>query len=428
MKILIVHYRFFVTGGPERYLFNLMQALEALGHEVIPFSIANINNKASRFAAYFARNIGGSQEVFFDAYPKTFGSYTDLLFREFYSFYIKRRLKKLIKDTQPDICYLLVYKRALSPSVIDACKEMNVPVINRISDYNPVCGAASLYRDGKICYYCLDNGDYGCLKYRCIKGRVVPSAIRYLSIKLQRALRFNDKIDAFVCTNDYMKNVMLKRKIAPSERINVIPTFFHCNGELKGTDKEQKIGDVIKFLYIGNLDESKGIYDLIHALSIVARSHDNFSLTIVGGLHKSENDKVMRLITELGLSPKIRFQPFRKDGMVMQYYLESNVTVLPTRWVENLPNTLIESIYYHRPVVVPNFGSFESTTSADIAFYFTPLSIQALAETIVGILDQPEGIRQKANSCEEFYLSHYSEKHHIETLLNLFRKYKNEGN
>ena len=168
MKILIVHYRFFVTGGPERYLFNLMQALEALGHEVIPFSIANINNKASRFAAYFARNIGGSQEVFFDAYPKTFGSYTDLLFREFYSFYIKRRLKKLIKDTQPDICYLLVYKRALSPSVIDACKEMNVPVINRISDYNPVCGAASLYRDGKICYYCLDNGDYGCLKYRCI--------------------------------------------------------------------------------------------------------------------------------------------------------------------------------------------------------------------------------------------------------------------
>ena len=58
MKILIVHYRYFISGGPERYLFNLKEALEARGHEVIPFSIKNSQNVKSLYSNYFVENIG----------------------------------------------------------------------------------------------------------------------------------------------------------------------------------------------------------------------------------------------------------------------------------------------------------------------------------------------------------------------------------
>ena len=39
MRILIVNYRYFISGGPEKYMFNIKKMLEDNGHEVIPFSI-----------------------------------------------------------------------------------------------------------------------------------------------------------------------------------------------------------------------------------------------------------------------------------------------------------------------------------------------------------------------------------------------------
>lgn len=35
MKIILVNYRYFISGGPERYYFNIKEILEKHGHEVI---------------------------------------------------------------------------------------------------------------------------------------------------------------------------------------------------------------------------------------------------------------------------------------------------------------------------------------------------------------------------------------------------------
>ena len=44
MRILLVNYRYFVSGGPEKYMFNIKKILEEAGHEVIPFSIHSNKN------------------------------------------------------------------------------------------------------------------------------------------------------------------------------------------------------------------------------------------------------------------------------------------------------------------------------------------------------------------------------------------------
>ena len=79
MKILIVNYRYFISGGPERYMFNVKEALEQRGHEVIPFSIKTSRNVESKYAKYFAENIGKSDAVFVHEYPKTLRTYCDLV-------------------------------------------------------------------------------------------------------------------------------------------------------------------------------------------------------------------------------------------------------------------------------------------------------------------------------------------------------------
>lgn len=423
MKILLIHYRYFVSGGPERYLFNVKKSLEEHGHEVVPFSIKNSRNLSNKHNKYFVRNIGNSDEVFLDKYPKTFRTYFDLFGREFYSFYVKRKLERLIEIEKPDICYLLVYKRALSPSVIDACKKYKIPVVNRISDYNPVCGAGSLYCAGKVCMSCLKN-EFSCVKNKCIKGSTIYSLARYLSIKLHKFLKIDKKIDAFVCTNKFMSDIMEKYGYE-KKKLYIIPTFFKEDNEFMLLDKTNKINaECIEFLYIGNIDETKGVYDLLKAFNMIKKQIFNFHLYIVGGLHIEENKRVKEIISVSGLSDNITYIPFMKERKVFNYYLKANVSILPARWVENLPNTLVESIYFHRPVLVPNFGSFQYTTDETVSFRYEALSSEALANMLLKICNNPQVIKEKSENCEKFFVRNYSENWHMSCLLKLFEEVK----
>lgn len=423
MKILIVHYRYFISGGPERYLFNVKNALEEMGHTVIPFSIKNSRNEKSEYEEYFVRNIGDSDEVFVNKYPKTIKTYLDLVDREFYSFHVKNKLEQLIKEEKPDICYLLAYKRALSPSVIDICKKYNIPVINRISDYNTVCGNGSLYRDGKFCDMCLENDKY-CLSYNCIKGSKVFSLMRYLSIKLHNAINIHDKISAYVCTNQYMAEMMYKYGY-DSKKLTVIPTFFKEDNDIKSWNKSNNVNiNKINFLFIGNIDETKGIYDLLEALTFLKKEVTNFHLYIVGGLHFEENERVMSLVNENKLNDHITFVPFMSSKEVYRFYLRANVVILPARWVENLPNTLVESIYFNRPVVIPNYGSFKYTTDESVSFSYKALSSNSLYKQLLNICKDPEQIREKSQNCSQYFIKHYSEDTHMKKLIRLFEESK----
>ena len=75
MKILIINYRYHFTGGPERYMFNIIEEFGKLGHEVVNFSVSNANNYPSEFSNYFADNIANSNEYLYEDYNKTFQFY-----------------------------------------------------------------------------------------------------------------------------------------------------------------------------------------------------------------------------------------------------------------------------------------------------------------------------------------------------------------
>ena len=70
MKIIIVNYRYFISGGPERYLFNIKDLLEKNGHEVIPFSVKSRHNQPSGYEQYFLSAVGEGKEVYFKEYNK----------------------------------------------------------------------------------------------------------------------------------------------------------------------------------------------------------------------------------------------------------------------------------------------------------------------------------------------------------------------
>ena len=58
MRILIVNYRYFISGGPEKYMFNIKKVLEENGHEVIPFSIKSNKNVETKYSEMLILELG----------------------------------------------------------------------------------------------------------------------------------------------------------------------------------------------------------------------------------------------------------------------------------------------------------------------------------------------------------------------------------
>lgn len=56
MRIIIANYRYFIAGGPEKYMFKFMDAARKMGIEVIPFSVNNPQNEETPYSKYFAKN------------------------------------------------------------------------------------------------------------------------------------------------------------------------------------------------------------------------------------------------------------------------------------------------------------------------------------------------------------------------------------
>lgn len=123
MKIMIVNYRYFISGGPEKYMFNIKKLFESHGHEVIPFSIKSNKNLETEYSKYFVEPIGNHDTIYYDEYKKTPKVVWQMLTRSIYSFEVEQAIKKEIDETKPDIVYIIHFVNKLSPSVIRGAKK-----------------------------------------------------------------------------------------------------------------------------------------------------------------------------------------------------------------------------------------------------------------------------------------------------------------
>ena len=107
MRILLVNYRYFISGGPEKYMFNIKKMLEDNGHEVIPFSIHSNKNVETEYSKYFVEPIGSRDATYFEECKKTPKVIWQMLTRSIYSTEVEKAIKKEIKDVKPDLVYII---------------------------------------------------------------------------------------------------------------------------------------------------------------------------------------------------------------------------------------------------------------------------------------------------------------------------------
>jgi len=405
-------------------MFNVKAMLESHGHEVIPFSLNFTKNEASEYSDYFADSPAGPDTFFYDEMKKTPGLVSKMLARQFYSPHVYRKLKKLIKDTKPDVAYVLHFLKRLSPSIFDACHSCGVPVVVRLSDFGLICANSIFFRDGKVCLECEADQKMG-LKNRCAKGSYSASAVRYHAHRFHEGRDAFGKVKSLVCPSKFMETVFSRNTYFGKIPTHHLPTFTDFSVFDAQSDCPSFAARSIQpyGIYQGRLEYEKGVDLIIDALENLRQRGINMGFKFVGKSNDPEyEDKLKSMVADAGLD-HVEFSGFLGKKELFGLMRNALVSVVPSRWVDNMPNSLIESQAMGLPVVAPNQGCFpeliEDKVNGALFESENPVDLSEKIEMVIS--DEPRWQAMSKES-ETWVRDYCSADKHYTHLMEIFLK------
>lgn len=408
MKILLVNYRYFISGGPEKYMFNIKKKLEEEGHEVIPFSVHSNKNVETEYSKYFVEPIGGRDATYFEECKKTPKTILQMISRSIYSIEVKKAIQREIINEKPDLVYIIHFVNKLSPSVITGAKELGIPVVLRLSDYFVLCPRFDFLRNRKICEDCLKKGYRCAIKNRCVKNSFFASIIRVLSMKWHKFINVYEKVDAFITPSNFLREKLVENGFDEG-KINLIPTFTIKNL----TNSDELVGNY--GLYFGRISEEKGVEILIKAYEKIP----NHLLKIMGDDSTDEAIRLKKYITEKNIK-NVEFLGFKKGDELEQIVKQSRFTLIPSIWYDNLPNTALESMVYKKPIIASNIGSLpELVEDYNNGLLFETGNSDELIKKII-MLDDERLVQELGNNGKEKLDNIFSIDKHYKKLITVF--------
>ena len=411
MNVVAVNRNYFISGGPEKYLFSLEKKL----HEwtFAPFSVRFSENKKTDFYKYFISPPFEETVARFEDSGKSLWNKLKYAGKTVYSFEAKSNLIRLIDDFKPDAAFFLnaVY---FSQSIIDACKKRNLPIIWRLSDFNMICGNYLLFREGRICTECIDHGLGRVIRNRCggYQHSLSAAMIRYTAMYLAKIRKVYDYVSYFVCPSSFTRGLMIDAGFS-SEKVITIPTFITPPNNISFFPNLKQI------LFVGRLSPEKGFETLVRALDLLA--DENWQLVVAGGTESEYAQKLIRSIPER-IRKRISFLGFVNQKEIKRLIGESQFMVVPSVWFENMPNVILEAMSSKRPVITSRLGSLAEMVLEDkTGLFFEVKNCEDLADKIKIMLEDPSKTKNMGEDAYDYVKTYHNPENHINELKKLFQ-------
>ena len=318
-------------------MLSLSKLLEEKGHEVVPFAMAGPRNLPSPYARFFVSEID-FRELLRAASPRAAWKVAR---RSIHSGEARRKIAALVDEAKPDVAHFHNIHAHLTASIVAPLRARGVPIVWTLHDYRLICPNTSLLSGGEICERCIPNRFYQAVLQRCKKGSLAASCAAMLTTFYDRIERLPARIDRFITPSNFLKSKLIEGKFDPA-RIECIPNFADLAGFAGLPEKDY-------FCYVGRLSHEKGLDVLIRA----AASLDAGRLLVVGD--GPEADGLKALARELGAN-RVEFAGYRSGEELGRILAESQFVVLPSRWYENLPYTVMEAFASSKAVVASRIG------------------------------------------------------------------------
>ena len=319
MKILLIHKFLFPKGGAETYVTELGRTLESLGHEVQYFGMDDPKRTLGNRAGAYTRNLD-------------FHSHSPLEklrcgCRVIWSREAQRKLRRVLEDFQPDVCHLNNFNYQLTPSILVEMKRWRrkhpCRVVYTAHDYQLVCPNHMCFCRGTVCEKCF-GGRYGhCVRNRCIHGSFPKSLVGAAEGWFWKRMGIYEVLDSIICCSAFLKEKLDANPLL-REKTVVMHNFGRKSGERQWEKRDY-------ILYFGRYSVEKGIAELVEAAKKLP--HIPFVFAGSGPLED--------LLEGLSNVKNVGFQ----QGEALEKLVgEARFTVCPSRWYENCPFSVLESL------------------------------------------------------------------------------------
>lgn len=375
MKILQVNKFYYPNRGADKYFLFLEKILRENGHEVRVFSMESAQNLPSKDSIFFSNNIN----------PRAKSIYGKLKVAcsIIYNLEAKKKFTALLDDFKPDIIHCHNIYHQLSPSILDAARKKNIPVVMHLHDYKLICPNYKLYSKGKYCKRCLKNNYFQCTKYRCVENSFIKSLLASIEMTVHhKILKIYDKgVNIFITPSVFMRDISVEAGWSP-DRFIVLENISPVNKL-----NQSKIKNY--FLYFGALEEEKGI-----DLAIKAAAETKKNLIIAGeGSYRQELENLAN-----SLQAQISFTGQIQGDELNQLVTESLAIIIPSRWPENMPLAAIEAMSASKTVIASDVGGLsELIKHGENGYLFSVDKLQELKNIMSSLSkNQAELIGKKA--------------------------------
>jgi glycosyltransferase involved in cell wall biosynthesis len=420
MKILMVNWSWYPTGGDWTYIDNLKRLYEDKGHQVIALSTQNPLNVPSTENDYFIES-----NNFKDLNKnKNFANSVRVIKNSIVSSAALKQIDLILEKHNIKLAHFHNIHHYITPSIIWRLKKKGVKIVWSLHDYKIICPENSFVSNGKICEKCMTGNFYNCATNKCKKNSYSASFLAAVDAYFYHSTKTYDKVDMFLCPSEFILKKFKSFGFDESKlflshlcyNISLVDDFisnYHVLNK-NNTDNSSIKRDDKYILYIGRVETIKGIKTLIDAVK-----GTDIKLKIVGSGTEIDN-----LVDYLKVEDirNVEFMGFQNKDSVFSLTLNSKFVVCPSEWYENFPFSITESFLFSKPVVGANIGGIpELVRDGETGYLFEAGNAADLQEKLFKLWNDDLLAEQMGKNARDHAINIFNFDTHWDKLNTVFK-------
>lgn len=388
MKVLLCHNFYRQPGGEKRAVEAQRRLLEARGHRVTLLTRDNADlaaDSAGHRLRAAAAAVWSREAV--------------------------EAVRRQVDHERPDVAHVHNVFPQLSPALYRALHGAGIPIVQTLHNYRFLCPNGLLFTHGAVCKRCRTGSTLPAVALSCYRDSRAASAAMSTSIGLHRRSGTFRLIDRLLALTPFQADLFRSSPWVRPERVEVLGNFIP-----DPLPEPRPPATPPYFLFLGRLTADKGVDVLLDAFAAAPE----LELRIAG--EGPAGEALRQAADERGLG-NVRFLGFVRGDAKEDLLGRARATLVPSRWYEVLPFSLLESLAQRVPAVVTGHGSLASViTDGEDGLHVPPDDPAAVARAVRRLATE-DGLRDRlARNARALVEERYGEETHYRRLMEVYRR------
>ena len=212
---------------------------------------------------------------------------------------------------------------------------------------------------------------------------------------------------------------------SPGRIFGARQTVFIANGlDVDLVDSSDDEGVSLRVLFLGALNEGKGVLDIVETAKILCKSSNEIEFFLVGAWASDEfRSEVEAIVSEYELGEIVKFPGPMQGADKWQAYADADLFIFPSHYQsENFPLVVIEALAFGLPVITTRWRGIPQLVGDSGAALMCDVNAPSqYADAVLSLKKDVSLCSQMSLAARRHYESYYTRETFVTAMENVFR-------